>query len=108
MHDAVAAAPHRRDRQRDVDPAARGVVCAIPTCRRDFGAVGSLPLDPPIINLKLRKGDIALSFFSAVTFLGRTRDITLDNLKIECFFPADAATDAFARRLAAMPDTIAV
>ena len=86
----------------------REEILSYPNVPARFRTVALLPLDPPIINLKLRKGDIALSFFSAVTFLGRTRDITLDSLKIECFFPADAATEAFARRLAAMPDTIAV
>ena len=43
--------------------------------------------EPPIINMLLRKGDLTLSFFSAVTFIGRARDITLQELKIECFFP---------------------
>jgi len=64
--------------------------------------------DPPIINLRLRKGDLVLSFFSAVSFIGRVRDITLQDLKVECFFPADAVTDQFARRLAATPQTVAV
>ena len=86
----------------------REELLAYPDVPARFRSVGALPVDPPIINLKLRKGDIALSFFSTMTLLGRTRDITLDNLKIECFFPADAATDAFARRLASIPTSIAV
>lgn len=88
--------------------ALRDELLAYPGVPARFNSVSALPFDPPIINLNLCKGEIALSFFSAVTFLGRARDITLDNLKIECFFPADAATDTFCRRVAAMPSTIAV
>jgi hypothetical protein len=58
--------------------------------------------------MQLRKGDLSLSFFSAIAFIGRARDITLQNLKIECFFPADDATDQFARRIAATPCAVAV
>ncbi len=64
-------------------------------------ALSSLAAEPPIINMQLRKGNLALSFFSAVTFIRRARDITLQDLKIECFFPADHATEQFTRNLAA-------
>jgi hypothetical protein len=44
-----------------------------------------------------------------ITTLGTPRDVTLQQLKIECFFPADAATEQTARRLAsASPQPIAV
>jgi hypothetical protein len=66
-----------------------------------FRRLTSSGCEPPLINLHLRKGNLALSFFSAVTFLSRARDITLQDLKIECFFPADYATEQFARNLAA-------
>lgn len=86
----------------------RDELLAFPDVPARFRAVAALPLDPPIINLKLRKGDLALSFFSTVTFLGRTRDITLQELKIECFFPSDAVTESFCRRLETVTDAIAV
>jgi len=86
----------------------RDEVLAYPEVPARFATLAALPSDPPIINLRLRKGNFALAFFSAVTFIGRTRDITLRDLKIECFFPADAATEAFCRRFASTPDTIAV
>jgi hypothetical protein len=60
------------------------------------------------VSLHLRKGELALAFFSAVSFIGRARDITLQNLKTECFFPADAVTEQFCRRLAAHPRAVAV
>jgi transcriptional regulator with XRE-family HTH domain len=49
----------------------------------------------PLVTLQLRKGDVSLSFFSTVTALG--------NVRVKSFFPADAATDEFARRVAALP-----
>jgi transcriptional regulator with XRE-family HTH domain len=39
-------------------------------------------------------------FFSAVTTLGTPQDITLQEIRIECFFPADLDTDTRTRRLA--------
>ena len=86
----------------------REEMLAYPGVPARFRTVDALPPDPPIINLQLRKGDVSLSFFSAVTFLGRARDITHRDLKGECFFPADTATEAFSRRLASMPDAVAV
>lgn len=86
----------------------RDELLAMPGVPARFRTVSVVMAEPPIINLRLRKGDLALAFFSAVSFIGYARDITLRGLKIECFFPADAATDQFARRLAATPDTVAV
>jgi transcriptional regulator with XRE-family HTH domain len=64
---------------------------------------------PPLVSMQLRKDDLALTFFSMITTLGTPRDVTLQQLKIECFFPADAATEQLARRLAsAAPQPIAV
>jgi len=54
----------------------------------------------PLVNMQLQKGDLSLTFFSMITTLGTPRDVTLQQLKIECFFPADAATEQAARRLA--------
>jgi transcriptional regulator with XRE-family HTH domain len=86
----------------------RDELLALPGVPARFRTVSVTMAEPPIINLRLRKGDLALAFFSAVSFIGYARDITLRGLKIECFFPADAVTDQFARRLAATPDTVAV
>ena len=55
---------------------------------------------PPLVSMQLRKDDLSLTFFSMVTTLGTPRDVTLQQLKIECFFPADAATEQAARHLA--------
>ncbi len=58
----------------------------------------------PLVPLSLQKGDLALRFFTTIATLGTPQDITLQELRVECFFPADEATDAFARR-SALPAT---
>ena len=64
---------------------------------------------PPLVSMQLQKGELSLTFFSMITTLGTPRDVTLQQLKIECFFPADTATEQTARRLAsAAPQPIAV
>ncbi|HET7704467.1 MAG TPA: transcriptional regulator, partial [Thermoanaerobaculia bacterium] len=51
-----------------------------------------------IIPIQLRAGDSVLSFFSTTTVFGTPVDVTLSEIAIESFFPADAATaDAMAR-----------
>jgi transcriptional regulator with XRE-family HTH domain len=54
----------------------------------------------PFLALALRKGDLALRFFSIIASLGTPQDVTLQELRVECFFPGDDATEALARRLA--------
>jgi transcriptional regulator with XRE-family HTH domain len=54
----------------------------------------------PLLAVQFRKDDLALSYFSTVTTLGTPQDITLQELRIESFFPADEATEIHARRLA--------
>lgn len=56
----------------------------------------------PFLPIDFRKGDLLMRFFSAVTSLGTPQDITLQEIRIECFFPADAATEARARELASV------
>lgn len=53
------------------------------------------------IPLKLRHGDQILSFFSTTMVFGTPVDITLSELAIEAFFPADAATAERMRVVAA-------
>jgi transcriptional regulator with XRE-family HTH domain len=55
----------------------------------------------PFLAVEFRKGDLELRYFSTLTSLGTPHDITLQELRIESFFPADEVTEAAARRLAA-------
>ena len=54
----------------------------------------------PFLAIDFRKGDLHLRFFSTLTSLGTPHDITLQELRVEAFFPADAATEEASRRLA--------
>jgi transcriptional regulator with XRE-family HTH domain len=54
----------------------------------------------PFLPMVLRKGDLALRFFSTIASLGTPQDITLQELRVECFFPGDEVTEEVARRLA--------
>ncbi|HYB70540.1 MAG TPA: helix-turn-helix transcriptional regulator [Candidatus Bathyarchaeia archaeon] len=63
----------------------------------------SLDLDvtvAPFLAIEMRKGDLHVKFFSTLTSLGVPYDITLHELRVECFFPADPATESLLRGLA--------
>jgi transcriptional regulator with XRE-family HTH domain len=47
-----------------------------------------------IVPIQLRMGDAVLSFFSTTTVFGTPLDVTLSEIAIESFFPADAGTAA--------------
>lgn len=54
----------------------------------------------PFLAIEFRKAELDLRFFTTLTSLGTPHDITLQELRIESFFPADEATEKFTRRLA--------
>ena len=54
----------------------------------------------PILPVVLRKDDLTVRFFTTITTLGTPQDITLQGLRVECFFPADEATEDLSHRLA--------
>jgi hypothetical protein len=47
----------------------------------------------PFLPIEFRKGDLALRYFTTLTSLGTPHDITLQELRIESYFPADEATE---------------
>jgi transcriptional regulator with XRE-family HTH domain len=53
----------------------------------------------PILTSIFRKGDVELRYFSTITMFATPRDVTLEELRIECSFPADEATAAVSREL---------
>lgn len=54
----------------------------------------------PVIPVTFRKGAKTFAYFSTVTTLGTAQDVTLQELRIECFFPLDAETERNAAELA--------
>jgi transcriptional regulator with XRE-family HTH domain len=59
----------------------------------------------PVMTIQLAKGDYRLAFFSTFTTLAMPTDAALQQIKIECFFPADDATAEKARQLALSPSS---
>jgi transcriptional regulator with XRE-family HTH domain len=49
-------------------------------------------LPPPVLAIHFRKGQTSLRLFTTIATLGTPQDVTVQELRIECFFPADAAT----------------
>ena len=53
----------------------------------------------PLLTTHFRKGDVELRFFSTITTFGTPHDVTLEELRIECSFPADESTAQTCRDL---------
>lgn len=47
----------------------------------------------PLLNTVFSKAQQRLNFFTTLTTLGTPQDITLQELRLECLFPADSATE---------------
>jgi transcriptional regulator with XRE-family HTH domain len=74
-------------------PRPRGGALAPPSPKRDFGKV--------VVPLQLQTPDGLLSFFSTTTVFGTPVDITIAEIAIEAFYPADKATAEAVRKAAA-------
>jgi transcriptional regulator with XRE-family HTH domain len=49
-------------------------------------------LPSPVLPMHFRKGETSLRLFTTIATLGTPQDVTVQELRIECFFPADEAT----------------
>ena len=56
---------------------------------------------PPVVTTILEKDGRVLSLFHTITTLGTPQDVTLQELRIETSFPADAESEAFLKSLSA-------
>jgi len=60
--------------------------------------------EPPLlVPCRLNMGGVELSLFTTLTTFGTPRDITLDELAVELFFPADDVTEAILRSTVTKP-----
>jgi len=55
------------------------------------------PAPDPWLALHLKRDGLELRLFTTLTTLGTPLDVTAEELRIETYFPADAATDAWLR-----------
>lgn len=96
LHDRVAAAPGDRIARALLDEMLAYPGVPARWRQRDLSAPPS-----PLLTTVLRRDGMELRFFSTITTFAMPRDITLDELHIECCFPMDEATAAHCRALAA-------
>lgn len=95
LHDALAAAPSDAKARALLDEALR--YPGVPS-RWSTRKLGAAP--PPVLTVEFCKDDQKLRFFSTITTFGTSRDVTIDELRIECAFPADDATAEICQLLA--------
>lgn len=53
----------------------------------------------PVLPIDIRKGGVQVSFFTVISTFGTAQDATAGELRIESFFPANAATEQMFRAL---------
>ena len=62
--------------------------------------VAPLETHAPVLHIHFGKGENRFSVFTTIATLGTPQDVTLQEIRIECFFPSDAASAALLRGLA--------
>ncbi len=95
LHSDVAATPS--------DAVARGLLDQIltyPNVPQHWRNRDPAIAPTPLLLTHFRHRGQDLRFFSTITTFGTPRDVTLEELRIECCFPEDEATAAFCRELA--------
>jgi transcriptional regulator with XRE-family HTH domain len=81
------------DGQSEATMALLNELLAYPEVPRAWQVPNWQALQAPVLTVELAKDDLRLGFFTTMTTLGTPHDITLQELRLECFFPADAATE---------------
>jgi transcriptional regulator with XRE-family HTH domain len=85
----------------EADAAADGLIETAALLERLMGYKGvraALSLAPketaigPVLAMHFRKADASLRLFTTIATLGTPQDVTVQELRIECFFPMDDAT----------------
>lgn len=102
--DSLVRRVHRETVGGVVDPRTRALldeILAYPGVAEAWRRASREAPQLPIIPVSFAKDGRAFRFFSAITTLGTAQDVTAQELRIECFFPADTATTEAAQRLAA-------
>jgi transcriptional regulator with XRE-family HTH domain len=54
----------------------------------------------PVLPMEVRKGELTIRMFSLIASFGTPQDITVDELRVETFFPADPDTERLMQQLA--------
>jgi len=88
--------PHDQDAFAVVD-----ALCAYEGVPSDWRNPIHPQADAPVLTVTFEKDGQRSSWLSTIATIGTAQDVTLQEFRIESFFPADEETEAFARRLAA-------
>lgn len=94
LHEEIAAAPSDRVSRRLLDD-----ILTYPEVPNRWRYRDVQEETPPILNLVFRSPVGELRFFETITTFAGAQDVTLDELRIECSFPADEQTAALCARL---------
>ena len=95
LHDEIAARPADAETRALLER-----VLAYPDVPSRWGTRDPGGAPPPLLTVEFRKDGRTLRFFSTITTVGTPRDVTLDELRVECAFPADEETAELCRALA--------
>lgn len=95
LHDEVAAVPSDAKARALLEEALAYPGVPSRWRRRQLDAAPT-----PLLTTVLQRDDQMLRFFSTITTFGTPRDVTIDELHIECCFPDDDATAELCRALA--------
>ena len=76
-------------------------IMALPDVPTSFRRIRFEDRPPPVLTVDYLVAGKSLSVFTTIATLGTPQDITLQEVRIECFFPADERSDALFRSLAA-------
>lgn len=77
----------------DQTKALLAALLAYPDVKTDWNRPESLPAVLPFVPLSFVKNGSVLSYFSMVTSVGTPQTVAAQELRIECMFPADEATE---------------
>lgn len=81
--------------------ALRDRLLAYPDVRPALATAAVEPAAAPVLPIRFAKGRTSLELFTSIATLGTPRDITLQELRVECFYPMNDATRAVFNRWAA-------
>src|SRR5439155_1249533 len=71
----------------------------LPIGSRPLGSSSPSRRPSILLPIRLRRGNLRLDLFSAITTLGTPLDVTAQELRVESFFPADAASERRLRKI---------
>ena len=96
LHAELAVTPSDRRLQSLLDEVLR-----YPGARDAWQSCADAPETSPLLTVNFTSAAGTLRFFETITTFAAPRDVTLDELRIDCAFPADEATAVLCARLRA-------